>query len=122
MLSVTSLPGTGGFVVFPVLIVALRASVNVSQHDAHAFSPRSSFFVATFHAEFSDEVAALIIIIVGNVFVVHFSDIAEKVRPKASGVVANGAFSTEKPLKRKSFSRKTENSSAGIWLMKSCGV
>ena len=72
--------------------MALRASVNVSQHDAHAFFATQFFFVATFHAEFSDEVAALIIIIVGNVFVVHFSNIAEKVRPKASGVVANGAF------------------------------
>ena len=69
-------------VVASVLVVPLGAPVDVAEHDAHALHPAELLFVRTFHAEFADKVAALVVVV--RVFLqfalADFRHVAEDVR------------------------------------------
>lgn len=100
------------FVVFAILVMALCAAVYVAQHDSHAFFATQLRFVCTLHTEFAYVVAR------GVVFGRVFSSSRSLISPTSPSRWAPMLlvycrvvrFSTLKPLKRNSFSRKSENS------------
>lgn len=90
-------------VVHAILVVPLRAAVDIAEHDAHPLLAAQHFLIRTLDAELADVVAAAVIVVGIDVGLADLADIAQDMGRPRPGIAAHGALLGREPIEAEEF-------------------